>query len=144
MLDAYSLEQRFVRLDRRLRRARILAIAALALAAALGSCALYFALRTPEALTIGDVTIDGRQIAVRHGDHRSGISADGAWSRDDTRHAQLGPADLMMWSGDGAKIDLWASGRGTMFALRDAPSDTLRTIQTSPNGVAEVVRPPNK
>ena len=59
MLDAYSLEQRFVRLGRRLQRARMLAIGAFALAAALGSCALYFALRTPSQLAIGEVTIDG-------------------------------------------------------------------------------------
>ncbi|HEY3801376.1 MAG TPA: hypothetical protein VGL61_02180 [Kofleriaceae bacterium] len=140
MVDAYSLEQRFVRLDRRLRRAQTVAIAALALAAALGSCAVYFALRTPGRLTIGDVTIDGHQISVAHDDLRSGISAKGLWSHDAKRFTSVGPADLGMRILDGAKINLWADDHTAMLGLEDAPDNTTWMATTSPKGVMQLSR----
>jgi hypothetical protein len=140
MVDANSLEQRFVRLDRRLRRAETVAIAALALAAALGSCALYFALRTPSTLTIGEVTIDGHEISVVHDDLRSGISAKGLWSGNAKRTTSIAPAELTSRVVDGATINLWADGDDAVLALEDGHSDTTWSARTSPKGVIQFTR----
>jgi hypothetical protein len=132
MVDAESPDQRFVRLDRQLRRARALAIGALVLAGG----ALVFALLPPRSLTIGDVTIDGHQISVRNGDRVSGISAGSVWTVADTRAAWLGPATLDLRITHGAEVKMWASEHSTKLSLGDPSSDTIWQVGTSPHAVA--------